>query len=128
MSTHYKRSCLLFLITFLLWCLTFFSASEVLTKIMLFLSANMTVATFIFFVVAFVKKRMPEVSAFRIFTIADGIVWTLILLYAIYDMSSLGNEWSEGYLGLTLLIFVVPVTVLMLVGNFIVCKIQNPSG
>lgn len=124
MSTHYKIASRLALITFLCWCCFFMMQVEIVTQVLLFVCVNLTVATVIFLIVAFIKKRLPDVSAYRIFTIVDGVVGTGILAYGIYDILT-DTEWFAGLLGTLLLIFVVPVTVLMLVGNLIMYRMNN---
>lgn len=124
MSTHYKIASRLALIIFLCWCCFFMMQVEIVTQVLLFVCVNLTVATVIFLIVAFIKKRLPDVSAYRIFTIVDGVVGTGILAYGIYDILT-DTGWFAGLLGMLLLIFVVPVTVLMLVGNLIMYMWNN---
>ena len=95
MSKYYKTAWLLALITFLLWCCFFMLQVEIVTLVLLFACANLTVATVIFLIVAFIKKRLPDVSAHRIFTIVDGVVGTGILTYGIYDILT-DTEWFAG--------------------------------
>ena len=63
-------------------------------------------------------KRGKRFSGPIVFAIVDGVLGLGITAYAVYDIMT-DTGWFAGLFGTILLIFIVPVTVVLLIGDLI---------
>ncbi|MBP3610594.1 MAG: hypothetical protein J6J42_09690 [Lachnospiraceae bacterium] len=77
-----------------------------------------------FLAVSISQKRNKNASPYRIFAIVDGIIGVCVLAYALYDFMT-DTGWFAGMTGMLLLLFVMPVILLILLGDFLVWKFRE---
>lgn len=77
-----------------------------------------------FLAVSISWKRNKKSSPYRIFAIVDGIIGVCVLAYALYDFMT-DTGWFAGMTGMLLLLFVMPIILILLLGDFLVWKFQR---
>ena len=83
------------------------------------------------YAIAVSKKLIPKASPYKIFAISVSIIGVLTFLYAIYDIKTSTGLFA-GLFGTVLLITVVPITLALLLIEFLIWiynkKKENENG
>ncbi|MGN1187867.1 MAG: hypothetical protein ACI4R6_05185 [Lachnospiraceae bacterium] len=72
---------------------------------------------------AVAAKRGRTVSPYRIFAITDVIIGVLVAVYSVYDIMT-DTGFFAGLVGTLLLVFVLPIVVVLLLGDFICWRVH----
>lgn len=124
MSKYIKSTIIFLICTVLCFGLAFFVNSAGV-KVWLGLFGIAFLVLFLCFVaITFSKKRNKNMSPYRIFAIVDGLIGAGVLAYAVFDIVT-DTGWFAGLVGVLLLIFVIPIILTLLLGDFLVWKFRK---
>lgn len=74
-----------------------------------------------FLAVTISRKISADISPYRVFAIADGLISLCVIGYAVYDIVT-DTAFFAGIVGVMLLVIIVPTTVFLLLADFLVWK------
>lgn len=124
MSKYIKTTIIFFVLAVLFWGLAVIVDGASL-KVWLGLFAIAFMILFLcFLAVAISKKLNKNISSYRLFAIVDGLIGVCVLAYAVFDIIN-DTGWFAGLTGMLLLIFVMPIILTLLLGDFLVWKFRK---
>lgn len=124
MSKYIKTTIIFFVLSVLLWGLVVIVDGASL-KVWLGLFAIAFMILFLcFLAIAISKKLNKNISPYRLFAIVDGLIGVCVLTYAVFDIIN-DTGWFAGLTGMLLLIFVMPIILTLLLGDFLVWKFRK---
>ena len=112
MSNHFKITLISFILTLIFWTITIvfnLSGFELILPIFASISSIIFIC---FCVICICRKINKNVSAYRIFAIADSCIGIVVFIYAIYDIMT-DTGWFAGLIGVLLLIFIIPIVIIL---------------
>ena len=123
--SKYKTTTIVFFVLAVLCCgLAFLHGSSTM-KVW---SGLFGIAFFILFLcflaITFSKKGNKNISPYRLFAIVDGVIGAGVLAYAVFDITT-DTGWFAGVTGVLLLIFVMPIILILLLGDFLVWQFRK---
>lgn len=128
MSSSWKRVIISFVVAVFCWYVVLIPENfgvvmelEELAPVILYTAVVATILSICFLVTAIVRQIRPDVSGYKIFAWADGLIGAGVTIYAIYDIQT-DTGWFAGLFGMLLLFLVVPVTVLLLIIDIVLYK------
>ncbi len=127
MSRYIKTTLLCFVLAVLCWVMALLMDTAGLIVWLGIFAIAFMVLFLCFLAVAISKKRNKKLSPYRIFAIVDGIIGVCVLAYALYDFMT-DTGWFAGMTGMLLLLFVMPVILLILLGDFLVWKFRETKN
>ncbi len=74
--------------------------------------------------ISIAERLNKNVSPYRVFAIVDSCIGVCTIVYDIYDIKT-DTGWFAGLFGTLLLMFVVPISVALLVADFIIWKLKK---
>ena len=121
MRNHIKTLSILLVLAAISFVLSVAINSATLQLWLMLFGIAFSIAFFCFLIIAISKKIKPNISSYRIFAIVDGILGLCILAYALFDIAT-DTGWFAGLFGMLLLMFVLPIHLILLLGNFLLWK------
>ncbi len=112
----------LFVIAFVCWYVGVLVAPSFFFVIFEIAAVIASVLCLCFFVIAVVRQFRPDASSYRIFAWTDGLLGITVTAYAVFGIMIDTGGLLSGFLGLILLIYVVPMIILLLAADFILYK------
>ena len=115
------------------WCVVLKNQVSVgwCTALFAYIGTIFSILTICFLIVSISKKLIPKASPYKIFAISVSIIGVLTFLYAIYDIKTSTGLFA-GLFGTVLLITVVPITLALLLIEFLIWiynkKKENENG
>lgn len=115
------------------WCVVLKNQVSVgwCTALFAYIGTIFSILTICFLIVSISKKLIPKASPYKIFAISVSIIGVLTFLYAIYDIKTSTGLFA-GLFGTVLLITVVPITLALLLIEFLIRiynkKKENENG
>ena len=115
------------------WCVVLKNQVSVgwCTALFAYIGTIFSILTICFLIVSISKKLIPKASPYKIFAISVSIIGVLTFLYAIYDIKTSTGLFA-GLFGTVLLITVVPITLALLLIEFLIWiynkKKENNNG
>ncbi len=115
------------------WCVVLKNQVSVgwCTALFAYIGTIFSILTICFLIVSISKKLIPKASPYKIFAISVSIIGVLTFLYAIYDIKTSTGLFA-GLFGTVLLITVVPITLALLLIEFLIWiynkKKENKNG
>ena len=115
------------------WCVVLKNQVSVgwCTALFAYIGTIFSILTICFLIVSISKKLIPKASPYKIFAISVSIIGVLTFLYAIYDIKTSTGLFA-GLFGTVLLITVVPITLALLLIEFLIWiynkKEENENG
>ena len=115
------------------WCVVLKNQISVgwCTALFAYIGTIFSILTICFLIVSISKKLIPKASPYKIFAISVSIIGVLTFLYAIYDIKTSTGLFA-GLFGTVLLITVVPITLALLLIEFLIWiynkKKENENG
>ena len=115
------------------WCVVLKNQVSVgwCTALFAYFGTIFSILTICFLIVSISKKLIPKASPYKIFAISVSIIGVLTFLYAIYDIKTSTGLFA-GLFGTVLLITVVPITLALLLIEFLIWiynkKKENENG
>ena len=115
------------------WCVVLKNQISVgwCTALFAHIGTIFSILTICFLIVSISKKLIPKASPYKIFAISVSIIGVLTFLYAIYDIKTSTGLFA-GLFGTVLLITVVPITLALLLIEFLIWiynkKKENENG
>ena len=103
------------------WCVVLKNQVSVgwCTALFAYIGTIFSILTICFLIVSISKKLIPKASPYKIFAISVSIIGVLTFLYAIYDIKTSTGLFA-GLFGTVLLITVVPITLALLLIEFLI--------
>ena len=108
------------------WCVVLKNQVSVgwCTALFAYIGTIFSILTICFLIVSISKKLIPKASPYKIFAISVSIIGVLTFLYAIYDIKTSTGLFA-GLFGTVLLITVVPITLALLLIEFLIWIYNN---
>ncbi len=79
----------------------------------------------VFIAKAISRKTKRRVSGAAVFAITDTYIGLLIIIISVYDIITDKSEFFHGFLGLILMIYVLPVLIIFFIADMIYIAIRN---
>ncbi len=70
------------------------------------------------------KRRGRSICAYRVFAIVDAAIGLFAAAFAVWDIRA-GEGWFAGLTGTLLLVFVEPVVLVLLAGDYVIWRVRE---
>ena len=92
-----------------------------------FAAVAFSIAFLCFLAVSISRRVKTDISPYRVFAVVDGLIGLCVAAYAVYDILT-DTGWFAGMLGIVLLLLVLPITLVLLLLDFLVWKVRKAKG
>lgn len=124
MSKLTKAAIFFFALSIILWLLVVVVNPSGLDIVALLMAIGASITFVCLFICCVVKRFKKNISPYKIFAISDVLTGIGIAIYALYDIHTDAGFFA-GLLGTLLLMFVVPLTIVILIINLIVWAVNT---
>lgn len=124
MSKHTKATLILFVFATFFWILCIIAEPANLELISALAAVFCSIALICLLAVSISQRISRHVSPYRIFALTDGLIGLCAVLYAVYNILT-DTGFFAGIAGVVLLVTVLPMTLLLLLADFLAFHINQ---
>lgn len=124
MSKYTKTTLILFILAALFWMMCIIAEPANLELIFALAAVFCSIVFLCLMAVSISQRMNKNLSPYRVFALVDALIGLGVVLYAVYDILTDTGFWA-GITGIVLLVTVLPMTLLLLLADFLAFHISQ---
>lgn len=124
MSKYTKTTLILFVLAALFWMMCIIAEPANLELIFALAAVFCSIVFLCLMAVSISQRMNKNLSPYRVFALVDALIGLGVVLYAVYDILTDTGFWA-GITGIVLLVTVLPMTLLLLLADFLAFHISQ---
>lgn len=124
MSKYTKTTLILFILAALFWMMCIIAEPANLELIFALVAVFCSIGFLCLMAVSISQRMNKNLSPYRVFALVDALIGLGVVLYAVYDILTDTGFWA-GITGIVLLVTVLPMTLLLLLADFLAFHISQ---